>query len=140
MQPTGWIGAILASRCRKKALSIYHYRSLQPAADAQGVGWPAGVVVGVHVWRFGLRAISPPPRPPRAAHPTPYPTTPRRASPPLSPRGYTPGARVTRIYRRWCGPPNPPLKPTPLRGPKTPAILQSDLDTNVIPMYHGGAA
>ena len=46
----------------------------------------------------------------------------------------------TSIYRRWCGPPNPPLKPTPLRGPKAAAILQSDLDTNVIPMYHGGAA
>ncbi len=38
------------------------------------------------MWRFGLRAISLPPRPLRAAPPPPYPTTPRRASPPYPAR------------------------------------------------------
>jgi hypothetical protein len=37
VQPTGWIGAILASRCDKKIFSIYQCCSFQPAADAQAV-------------------------------------------------------------------------------------------------------
>ena len=111
------------------------------AGDGQSVGWPANVVVGVSAWPFGRCALSPLPRPPhRAAPPTPYLTTPRRASPPVTPRGLQAGAGVTSIYRRWCGPPNPPLKLTPLCGPKVAAILKPDLDTNVIPVYDCGAA
>ena len=86
-----------------------------------------------------LRPLTPAAPTPRGA-PTTIPHLPRAALPHHTPRGYTPGAGVTSIYRRWCGPPNPPLKPTPLRGPNTPAILRDDLDTNVIPVYHGGAA
>ena len=67
---------------RSTAISIYG----GGAADAHSVGWPASIVVGVNVWRFRLRAISPLPRPPRAAPPPPYPTTPRRASPPYPAR------------------------------------------------------
>ena len=76
---------------------------------------------------------------PRGA-PATIPRLPRAALPHHTPRGSKPGDRVTRIYRRWCGPPNPPLKPTPLRGPDTPAILRRDLDRRVVPLYHGGAA
>jgi len=38
VQPTGWIGVILASRSSKKAVPIYRRRFFQPAADAQAVG------------------------------------------------------------------------------------------------------
>jgi hypothetical protein len=37
VQPTGWIGAILASRCDKNAVPIYRCDPFQPAADAQAV-------------------------------------------------------------------------------------------------------
>ena len=87
-----------------------------------------------------LRDLAPAAPAPRGA-PIPHTPLPRAAPPHHYPRAaYKLGAGVTRIYRRWCGPPNPPLKPTPLRGPKTPAILVRNLDTNVIPVYHGGAA
>ena len=86
-----------------------------------------------------LRDLPPAAPAPRGApatiphYPAPrFPTIPRAA--------YKLGADVTRIYRRWCGPPNPPLKPTPLRGPQTLAILVRDLDMNVIPVYDCGAA
>ena len=92
------------------------------------------------MWLFGLRAISPPPRPPPRGAPATIPQQPRAALPHHTPRGYTPGADVSTVYRRWCGPPNPPLKPTPLRSPKAAAILPRDLDTRVVPRYHGGAA
>ena len=85
------------------------------------------------------RDLAPAAPTPRGA-PATIPRLPRAALPHRTPRGLQAGARVTKIYRRWCGPPNPPLKPTPLRGPNTPAILRDDLDTNVIPVYHGGAA
>ena len=81
-----------------------------------------------------------PARPPRAALPHHHTPLPRAALPHHTPRGSKPGARVTSIYRRWCGPPNPPLKRTPLRGPQTLAILVRGLDTGVVSMYHGGAA
>ncbi len=73
----------------------------------------------------------------RPRHHTPLP---RAALPHHTPRGLQAGAGVTSIYRRWCGPPNPPLKLTPLCGPKAAAILHDDLDTRVVPRYHGGAA
>ena len=38
MHPTGWIGAILASRSNKTGFSIYQCGSFQPAGDAQAVG------------------------------------------------------------------------------------------------------
>ena len=83
------IGAISAIVCGALA-----------AADAQSVGWPAGVVVGVSAWPFRRCALSPLPRPPhRAAPPTPYPTTPRRASPPVTPRGLQAGAGVSMVKR-----------------------------------------
>lgn len=37
VQPTGWIGAILASGSSKTAFPIYECRIFQPAADAQAV-------------------------------------------------------------------------------------------------------
>jgi hypothetical protein len=37
LQPTGWIEAILASRCSKDAVPFYRCGSFQPAADAQAV-------------------------------------------------------------------------------------------------------
>jgi len=40
VQPTGWIGAILASGSRKKAFPVYVCRSFQPAADTQAVTRP----------------------------------------------------------------------------------------------------
>ena len=86
-----------------------------------------------------LRDLAPAAPAPRGA-PATIPHLPRAALPHHTPRGLQAGAGVTSIYRRWCGPPNPPLKPTPLRGPNTPAILVRGLDTCVIPVYHGGAA
>ena len=50
------IGAISAIVCGALA-----------AADAQSVGWPAGVVVGVSAWPFRRCALSPLPRPPHRA-------------------------------------------------------------------------
>jgi hypothetical protein len=38
VQPTGWIGTILASGSNKTPFPIYEYRTFQPAADAQAVG------------------------------------------------------------------------------------------------------
>jgi hypothetical protein len=38
VEPTGWIGAILASGSSKNAFPIYHCGSFQPAANTQGVG------------------------------------------------------------------------------------------------------
>ena len=86
-----------------------------------------------------LRPLTPAAPTPRGA-PATIPRLPRAALPHHTPRGSKPGARVTSIYRRWCGPPNPPLKRTPLRGPQTLAILVRGLDTGVVSMYHGGAA
>ncbi len=40
VQPTGWIGAILAAGSSKHAFLIYECRTYQPAADAPGVRHP----------------------------------------------------------------------------------------------------
>jgi hypothetical protein len=37
VQPTGWIGAILASKNGETAFPLYECCTFQPAADAQGV-------------------------------------------------------------------------------------------------------
>ena len=42
MQPTGWIGAILASRSSKKAILIYQCDTFQPAADGPAASWLRG--------------------------------------------------------------------------------------------------
>ena len=53
--------------------NVILYCAPSAATEAQGVGWPASIVGGVHVWLFRRCAISPPPRPPRAAPPIPIP-------------------------------------------------------------------
>ena len=42
VEPTGWIGAILAPRSSKKAFPMYQCRTFQPAAHAQTVGQRLG--------------------------------------------------------------------------------------------------
>jgi hypothetical protein len=44
------------------------------------------------------------------------------------------------IVNQYDTPPNPPMQPTPLRGPKIVGVLETGFVLRTIPTYSGGAA